>query len=490
MASELADRLATGLKASLVSGLVRSGANAALIVLLTRYLLDPTEYGLLFLALSVVGVVAFLGTLGLPKSTARYVTEFGETAPDQVRPLLVRATLLLAVLSVVVGLALVATGGRLARYLGEPSITPLLVVGGGYVVARAFNNYLSLLFQGFNRVTWSAAMTIVSNVVRLGAVVALVALGWGALGALVGYVLGFVAAVLLGGYVVVTRFYPSFPRGEAEPELLERLLRYSVPLTATRAANVLDRRIDTILVGVILTPAAVGFYTVAKQVTQFTAVPVAAFGFTVSPALGEQAAAGNVGRARRLYETSLRHVLAFYVPAAAGLILVAEPVVRHVFGASYLGAVPVLQVFGGFVIVNAVNKVTSDGLDYLGRARSRAVAQGSMAAANAGLNVLLLPIMGVVGAAVATVVTYSVYTAANVYFIHLELTLGLGRLARDLATIGVVAAGVALPVVLLRPYVSGVVTMLALVAAGTAVWAALSVVTGLLDVRRVVEFLA
>jgi O-antigen/teichoic acid export membrane protein len=243
-------------------------------------------------------------------------------------------------------------------------------------------------------------------------------------------------------------------------------------------------------VGVILSPVAVGYYTVAKQVSEFTAVPVSAFGFTVSPALGEQAAAGNVDRAARLYEESLRHVLLFYLPAATGLVLVAPPLVRHVFGTDYLPAVPVLQVFAGFIVVNAVNKVTNDGLDYLGRARSRAVAQGSMAGANAVLNVLLLPVLGVVGAAIATVLTYSVYTAANVYFIHQELSPALWALASDTGTVLVVAGGMGLLVLALLPYVSGVGSLLAVVAAGGATWAALAVLTGLLDVERVVGFLA
>jgi O-antigen/teichoic acid export membrane protein len=491
MATDLRERLASGLKASLVSGLVRSGANAALVVLLTRYLLDPRRYGLLFLGLSVVGVVAFLGTLGLPKSTARYVTEYGETDPGQVPHLLVRSTALLGGLSLVVGLGLAAASGPLARLLDEPALTPVLAAGGGYVVARSGKNYLTIVFQGFNRVTWSAALTVVSNLVRLVAVVGLVLLGLGAVGAMLGYVAGFAAAALVGTYVLVTRFYAGAARDDTPaPGLLRRLVAYSAPLTATRAANVLDKRIDTILVGVILSPVAVGYYTVAKQVSEFTAVPVSAFGFTVSPALGEQAAAGNVDRAARLYEESLRHVLLFYVPAATGLVLVAPPLVRHVFGTDYLPAVPVLQVFAGFIVVNAVNKVTNDGLDYLGRARSRAVAQGSMAGANAVLNVLLLPVLGVVGAAIATVLTYSVYTAANVYFIHQELSPALWALASDTGTVLVVAGGMGLLVLALLPYVSGVGSLVAVVAAGGATWAALAVLTGLLDVERVVGFLA
>jgi hypothetical protein len=98
--------------------------------------------------------------------------------------------------------------------------------------------------------------------------------------------------------------------------------------------------------------------------------------------------------------------------------------------------------------------------------------------------------MGVLGAAVATVVTYSVYTGANVYVIRAELSPSLGRLATDTGTICIVTGGMALLVLALLPYVTGVATLLAVVAAGGAMWAVLSVLTGLVAPRRVASLLS
>jgi len=74
----LSERLASGLKASLLAQAVFTISNGALVVLLTRTLGDQ-GYGLLNFALSILGVAAIFGTLGLPKSAARYVTEYAET---------------------------------------------------------------------------------------------------------------------------------------------------------------------------------------------------------------------------------------------------------------------------------------------------------------------------------------------------------------------------------------------------------------------------
>jgi O-antigen/teichoic acid export membrane protein len=487
----LADRLSRGVKALFGADIVDKLANGLLIVVLTRFLFTPEEYGQLNFVLAALGVVTILATLGLPKSAARYVTEFSETAPGQVPYVLRRSLVSLVGLVAVVVAGVVVVGEPVARLAGTPSIVPFLLVGGCYVGAQAFAKYFSALFQGFNRVDGTALLSVVTGVGRLVFVAGFVALGFGVGGALAGYVVASLLAAGIGGVVIYRRFYaPHEVAEEADADLTKRLLEYSVPLTATRGANVLDKKVDALLVGVLMNVTAVGYYAIAKQVSDFVASPAAAFGFTISPAIGEQKSSDHADRAATLYRRSLEFVLLLYVPGVAGLILVADPMVRHVFGPDYLRAVPVVQVFSGFILMNAINKVTSDGLDYLGRARSRAVIKTAMAVANFLLNLALIPVFGVVGAAAASVVTYTVYTLSNVYFIDQELDVDFGSVGRTLGIVSLITAAMSAVVFVALPYVSGIVTLLGAVGVGVAVWGTLAVLSGALDVREAADFLA
>jgi len=113
-----------------------------------------------------------------------------------------------------------------------------------------------------------------------------------------------------------------------------------------------------------------------------------------------------------------------------------------------------------------------------------------MSVSNFGLNLLLIPLVGVVGAAIATVLTYTVYTLSNVYFIHQELTIRVPRVLRRLGVICLVTAGMALAVLVVLPFVSGIPSLLAVVLLGAATWASLSIAGGVLDVQKVSKFLA
>jgi O-antigen/teichoic acid export membrane protein len=486
----LVDRLARGVKANFAATVLNIGSTGLLVLVLTRVLFTPEEYGRLNFALSALGVVTILATLGLPKSTARYVTEFTETDPGQVPHVLRQSVFFLTIMTVLVMLGTVLLGPFVIGLTDGPAVGGLLAVGSLYVAGRAYQSYFASVFQGLNRVDWSALVVTISSAARLPLVVGLVLLGFGVAGAVAGYVLAFALAAALGAYVTYTRFYRSYD-ADASPSdrLTRRLLGYSVPLTATRGANVLDKKVDTLLVGVIVDMTAVGYYTIAKQISDFVAAPASSFGYTISPALGEQSSKDQTERAATLYKQSLDYVLLGYVPAVVGLVLVAEPTVRYVFGTDYLGAVTTLQVFSGFMLVNAINKVTSDGLDYLGRARSRAIIKSTMAVSNVGLNLLLIPRMGVVGAAIATVITYTIYTGSNVYFITQELPVDMRSVARQLGVVAIITVGMAAVVWGAMPYVSGLPSLFGVIFLGVGMWAGLSIIGGVLDPRRVARLL-
>lgn len=486
----LASRLVNGLKATLVARALWIGSNVLLITLLTRIFLSPSGFGQLFFALSILGVVRIFATLGLPKSTARYVNEFAETNESQVRHVMRSSVIVTGVLVGTASIVIAAGSELFANLLGQPDVAPFLLVGAAYVSVRSATGYLGTLFQGFNRVTMSAVLTSISSVGRVAFGIGFVVAGFGAVGVLLGYVVGNALASAVGAVVLYRDHYMQFDgTAKAEEGLYRRLLSYSIPLTVTKGANALDKRVDTILVGTLLNPTAVGFYVIAKQISDVLSAPAASFGFTVSPAYNEQKASDQQARAARLYQHALRYVLIFYIPACAGLVLVATPTVEFVFGRDYLPAVPVVQVFAGFVLVNAVNKITNDGLDYLGRARSRAYIQTGTAVGNFLLNLALIPTIGVVGAAVATVVTYTLLTAGNIYFIHQELSIRFMPVVRDISIVCLITAAMVGSVVVAIPYVSGPVTLAGVVLLGGGVWSILTVLSGVVDFRRLVSIL-
>lgn len=485
------ERFARSFKAMFAARILHMVASGVLMVVLARFLLTQEQYGLLGATLAVLGVVQLFSDLGIAKASARYITEYRRTAPGQV-PYVLRAAIVYRVIAiVVVGIVFVLFSGHVARLVGQPELEPLLALGAGYVAVHSLFVFSQVTFQGYNRITYTAAIRAIGSVSRLLLAVAFVLVVGGAAGALAGYVAGYGVGAAVGLALVYWKCYRDAER-DPRPEdgLASKVARYSVPLTATRGANILDKRVDTILVGYFMNPVAVGYYFLSKQVVGFIHSPAASLGFTLSPTYGEHKAGGETDHAGQIYETTLRYVLLLYVPAAAGMFIVAEPAIALVFGEKWVGATPVLQVFAAYLVLQAVSFVTGDALDYLGRARERAVAKGSGSIANFLLNLVMIPAFGVVGAAAATVITHTGVLAVTLWVIHSELSLSVTGLARHFLGVVAVTGAMSVAVLAVLAQVEGVLSLIASVLAGVAVWAGLSVAGGLLDIRRVRTILA
>lgn len=481
----LGKRLLSQFKVKFICQIGSVAANAITSVLLAR-LLAPDKYGLLFLALSVFGILEVLTRLGIGKSAGRYISNYKEKDPSQIIHIIRTSLVFIGITILTMVLLLVVGHQWLADLIGEPELAPFLLVGTGYIIGRTLMKYVRNLFQGFERIEFAAGVDVLDPVSRLVFAIGFVLLGFGAVGALWGFVIGLGVTVVIAFALLFVYLYP---RGGAsqpiEGGLRRRIMEYSIPLTATGTANRIDSQLDTILVGFFLTPVAVSYYVIGKQAVQFIEMPARALGFTISPTFGSQKAEGNFEQVSRIYETALLNSLLLYIPAAAGLILVAEPLVELLFGSAYLGAVPVLQVLGIYAVFLSVTNITNNGLDYLGRARSRAILTGITAALNVGLNVLLIPWIGVVGAAIATVLTHGPYTLAIVYIASQEFAVRTRMILREILMITAVTAVMAGVVFVLLAYIQGWLTLFLVVGVGALVWMVLSLSVGLLDINEV-----
>lgn len=470
----------SGFRASLLAQATRMAASGLVVFLLAGYFLSPTEYGLLFLSISIFSSVLFLSRAGVPKSAGRYVNEYRESDPDQVRNIVRTSLGLVVFLSVTVGITLVLFRYNIATIMDEPALVPLLVGGFFYVFFRSMNSYLYTLFQGFNHITQASIISICSYVGLFLGVVTLAALGYGAVGALAGYILGYGLGTVVGLFLLYT-ILKNYEVRPTESGLRRRIVEYSIPLAATNSASILYKRVDTILVGFFIGPIAVGYYVLAKQVSDFIVSPASSLGFTISPSYAEYKTKEDKSAAH-IYEKSLIHTMLFYIPAAAGLALVADPMVRHVFGSSYVGAIPVIQILSVYIVLDAIDHITNDGLDYLGRARQRAIVKTTTGGLNVLLNVILIPTIGVVGAAISTVICYGTMTIVNVYLIHIELSLALRQIVRSLAIICGITACMSAIVFLLLPLASNLLWLFVVVGSGVVVWAGLTLASDVSDI--------
>lgn len=418
-------------------------------------LLTPVQYGRYALGLTVASIASALLYQWLIVSVGRfhpvYIGRLGVLVAASRRSFRIASTIALAALLLALALP------RLAG-------TALPLMLGVFLAVVALGRYnLLLQIANVQRAPGRyAALTWVKSAVALGCGAALILAGWAELGALYGVVAGLVIAALWQNPLRGVRPIWS----EDAKALSPHLLRYGAPLVVTFLGTVSVEYADRLLIGAFLGAKSVGPYAAAYDLSTQTVGAITNVLFLASfPAALAAMERDGEAAARAQMAVLGRSLVGVALPAATGFALLSDDVSELFLGASFRGEV------GGFMPLLAagvwLNGFKSYYLDAIFQLRRETGYQAwnavLMVMVNIGLNVVLIPEYGVLGAAWATVVAVAAGTLAS--FVSGRRLMALGPLRADFVKASAACGTMAVPLLALT-HMSGAVWLLAKVAIG------------------------
>jgi O-antigen/teichoic acid export membrane protein len=391
----------------LASVLARTGA-LILIPLYTRKL-TIEEYGDYALAQTLVAMLPSFLSLGLSAAVSRFY--FDGNDPGVSLPRVggvARWLLLLTVLTSALlqaGIAFLGPAGG-TGITGAWELTCVVWAAAGSAIAVVPLLYLK------------AAQRATSAVVfQLGQFVLNVAAGMVCVGLLARGLRGAIEALALAGVLnglAATLFILVTLPGSMTRSLLREALRFSLPFVPHYAANQLQYVSDRWTMKATGLQAALGSYSLAGQLTAPIVMVVGAWNEAFSPRMGEMYRLGALPNIRRNFRSVQRsYVLSAALPSAGLLLLL--PAAAWMLPRDYAGAlwlVPLLLVSS---IVEALYLPNVNVLFYAGRTGQIPKITISAGVLNTALNLVLIPLYGVLGAVAARFVSMTFRTAVVWY---------------------------------------------------------------------------
>lgn len=263
------------------------------------------------------------------------------------------------------------------------------------------------LLWAAERLELPALVSLVTTVLKIVASGALLLLGWGLVGMAVAAVaVNVVTAVVLLALARGATAPVQPPAGDALAVTQPRaLLRESWPLFVNQLLAGLFFKVDGLLLPGLAGERAAGSYAAAYKVVDGVGVISSSFTLALFPRLARQAVDQREALSRA-YRLSLRVLVQVSVPLAAGISLLAEPIVALLGGRDYLpeGALA-LTLLIWFLPLSFCNGLTQYVLIAVGRQRFLTPVFLGAFAFNLAANVVLVPRYGLVGAALVTVLS-------------------------------------------------------------------------------------
>lgn len=290
---------------------------------------------------------------------------------------------------------------------------PFLLSAQSAEVVRAARGYLLIVpvfalvgipyhpLRGLNRfVAWNALRLLAPLawlVVLLGALIA----GPASPERLAFSYLALLALLFVPVALVVVRHV----RGPFRPDVRDwgPLLRYGLPAVASTLPQMLNYRLDQLLMMAFLPAQALGLYVVAVAWGGMVQPLVGALGTALFPHVAS--GANPAERVRRFLQGSRLALLLSL--GSAGVMLVLTPwALPFLFGRSFGPAVPAALVLVLASAIAAFNGVMEDGLRGLGRPSAVLWAELGGVCVTVVALLILLPQLGILGAALASLLGY------------------------------------------------------------------------------------
>lgn len=371
--------------------------------------LGVEKFGAWSFFFSIFTIILLLSNFGINASAKKYVAQYNKT--NMINSVLKSSLKLRFVFSMAFALLILLVHKQLAILIGRPEFMVLFLFSVPLVLFSGFVEFLKDVFMGLHRIKYNFIINFLEHGLKLVFVVFFFAFSLELINIVNSFIIGTVVASVIGFYFLYKNFYLKNQTSERK-DFTEEILRYSAPLFFICIGFIIATEVDTLMLGLLATDTEVGIYAVAKQI--INKLPHLSFAIAMgSMPVFAKLNDGNREKLRKLFYKLLKiNALIFFI-ITTSILLFSWFFVPLIFGFEYTASVLPLQILTVYLFCNSFTPFLDSFLDYQGLAKRRAINLSVAMVLNILLNLILIPLYGSVGAAVATSISYLPYVVLN-----------------------------------------------------------------------------
>ena len=376
---------------------------------LVARLLGPAKRGELAAVQNIFWLAALVALLGLPEATLFFIAR----QPAKSGRILSCSACLVAVSAPVCMLigyfvAPVALQGQSQGTIATARL------GLFFILVSSWLSLVQFAIRGTNRILeWNISRAVPA----LSWMLALIGAGFFRVVSVSAIMLAYIGVLVVS---VVTGLVLFLSKGEQQRQmrpdfsLAKPLLGYGVPLVCASVPQILNLRLDQLLIAGLLPASALGLYVVAVGWSGAISPLLHAIANLLFPRIAASAspedAAETFGRAMRIGSMAA-------VVLGGGLAAMTPILLPLVFGAAFRPSIVAACILMGANAISGVNVILEEGLRGLGNTWEILISEGTGLGATIISLIYFLPRQGIVGAAIGSVLGYGVTTLVLIFYV-------------------------------------------------------------------------
>ncbi|NOY49707.1 MAG: oligosaccharide flippase family protein [Chlorobi bacterium] len=376
-------------------------------------ILTKKEYGIMSLISITISIVGIFASGGLRHSAQRYYAEYKKKRQlQEFYSTAINSTILFGLAGV--GISMLLFNLLIYFHIATPSYRSVFLCASVLIFVRVMFALIGCFYRAGERASIYSVFAILEKYAGMFLAIFFVSiLFYGVFGYYLGLLFG--EFLVLAGFTWFILKDMGFPKFFVSKKILFKMLAFGFPLIFMGFSGAILAMGDRYIIGYFMTTEDVATYSVPYNLSAYiTAILVTGFDYAFMPRLMSEWDRSNPEIGQLLVGKILKIYCLIGLPIIFGVIALGEDIIVLLASQKYSGAVFILPyVITGEVLKGLLTPMT---VGLMVSEKTKVLAKLTLFAAivNILLNVAFVPLLGLKGAALSTLISYAMLLALGV----------------------------------------------------------------------------
>lgn len=289
--------------------------------------------------------------------------------------------------------------------LGGADAQPLVELAASLIFLTTLDQVIVEYFVAFRQMGKFSIFSVTKTVGELALVGYLVATGFGLYGAITALLIIRVSLFIIGFLFVKRQTQFAIP----SLAIMKPYLAFSLPLLPYSLCQWMINLGDRYVIGYFLGAASVGLYAAPYSLALSISLFWFPFSISLFPAMTQLYQNNKIQEIRTHLKYSLKFFLAFAIPAIFGLSVLSRSLLTTLATSEFIEGYLIVPIIGLATALFCSSYPFSHILMLFKETRIVALIFGGSALLNLAVNIILVPQIGILGAAISTLLTFMIH---------------------------------------------------------------------------------
>jgi len=378
------------------------------------------DFGLFNSVFAFIGFVGAFDSLGFDKALIKFIPEFvHEKKNDFIKSSMVYVCFIMLVINAIIIIGVYLFSSYLStNFFHSPKADILLKILAIAFFVDSFVMVLKFAFQGFKEITYFSLIDVIRMLLVLIIIFVGIKLNYGLLNVAFAYTITPVILLLVFGWIMIRKVFPEFIKSKfiIDTKLFKRISKYSIYMVENSAAGLILLYTDTLSLTYFSNLKNVGLYSVAFPTARIVIFFPRAISGVLLPLTSELWVKGKKKILTAGVENLYKYSMIILLPLVLVVFSFSDLILAGLYGKDYILASTPMKILSIGMLFSVFLAININVFAGIGKPQITSRIIYTAAAFNLVTNLILIPWIGINGAAIAsTLSNFIMALMASIY---------------------------------------------------------------------------